>query len=612
VLIDFGLTKHVPRPMRIAFARLLISAAELDYAGLLMAINEMGLPVSIEDPADAMDTMRYLLRDAGSEAPASPKRRSSGGGGEGGSPVRDDGGDIDLTREVRASSSTHCAATGKRYPSLATPGSVLFLVRVISCLRGMAVTLDVQHSYLEAMRPYAKQALRDAFAADRAAARDGVTAPQHQQLSTFVAPRAAPSLAQDRVVAAMVGAVAAGETLGVQACVYHEGRLLLNCAAGELGVTDPRHVQLDSLFCAFSCGKTVCAALLHVLADKGLLSLDERVASFWPEYGCHGKEKTTVRMVLEHRSGLAHVLPELDQGMVRKMTDWRYMVDLLAASEPTEPVGEFRYHYLTYGWLIGGIAERVVARRGATSFYAVKGEAPATFAELVDEHIVLPLRLTGQMYVGLPDEKDARAAEHVVYQRLASVKAVQPGGGGEAEEGGGGDMFDRATGSGGAGGGSARMALDPRVFNDLVVRRACIPAANMHFTAHALATIYAALAADGSVGEARLLSARYASELQRALRVPASDDNPIPFGLRTFDLTATPGAFGFNGMANSVGLAHPGLGSLSVVVLVNQLTVYADAPKRVLGAVCEALGYELPDWGGLGFQEPGDEDDEAE
>ena len=113
------------------------------------------------------------------------------------------------------------------------------------------------------------------------------------------------------------------------------------------------------------------------------------------------------------------------------------------------------------------------------------------------------------------------------------------------------------------------------------------------------------------MGEARLLSARYASELQRALRVPASDDNPIPFGLRTFDLTATPGAFGFNGMANSVGLAHPGLGSLSVVVLVNQLTVYADAPKRVLGAVCEALGYELPDWGGLGFQEP-EEDEEAE
>ena len=94
--------------------------------------------------------------------------------------------------------------------------------------------------------------------------------------------------------------------------------------------------------------------------------------------------------------------------------------------------------------------------------------------------------------------------------------------------------------------------------------------------------------------------------------MPASDDNPIPFGLRTFDLTAAPGAFGFNGMANSVGLAHPGLGSLSVVVLVNQLTVYADAPKRVLGAVCAALGYELPDWGGLGFQEPGDEDDEAE
>ena len=65
-----------------------------------------------------------------------------------------------------------------------------------------------------------------------------------------------------------------------------------------------------------------------------------------------------MRMVLEHRSGLAHVLPPLDENVVKRMTDWRYMCDLLAASEPTEPPGEFRYHYLTYGWLVGGIAER--------------------------------------------------------------------------------------------------------------------------------------------------------------------------------------------------------------------------------------------------------------
>ena len=31
-----------------------------------------------------------------------------------------------------------------------------------------------------------------------------------------------------------------------------------------------------------------------------------------------------MRMVLEHRSGLAHVLPALDQDLVRRMTDWRH------------------------------------------------------------------------------------------------------------------------------------------------------------------------------------------------------------------------------------------------------------------------------------------------
>ena len=73
-------------------------------------------------------------------------------------------GPLDLTAPLPEEASlTHSEATGKRYPSQATPGSVLFLVRVVSCLRGIAVSLDVQHSYLEAMRPYAKQALRDAL-----------------------------------------------------------------------------------------------------------------------------------------------------------------------------------------------------------------------------------------------------------------------------------------------------------------------------------------------------------------------------------------------------------------------------------------------------------------
>lgn len=45
ILLDFGLTKKIDERIRLAFARMLFSAAKMDYAGLLQAFDEMGLKV---------------------------------------------------------------------------------------------------------------------------------------------------------------------------------------------------------------------------------------------------------------------------------------------------------------------------------------------------------------------------------------------------------------------------------------------------------------------------------------------------------------------------------------------------------------------------------------
>eukprot|EP00854_Cymbomonas_tetramitiformis_P005596 gene5596-6782_t len=65
VLIDFGLTKEIPEKQRLAFARLLIAAADYDMTGVLGAMREMGLEnVSLDHPEDAMDAVHYMFRDA--------------------------------------------------------------------------------------------------------------------------------------------------------------------------------------------------------------------------------------------------------------------------------------------------------------------------------------------------------------------------------------------------------------------------------------------------------------------------------------------------------------------------------------------------------------------
>ena len=213
-VLESLLIRHVIDTQRIAFARLLLSAADGDYAGLLLALKEMGLEVSIDDPEDAMSAMRYLLRGSAGEE-STPRRMGSR--------------DRDLSTSAAADpteSTTKQSAAGRRYPVNATPGSVLFLLRVVGCLRGMATTLQVEHSYLEAMRPYAVRALRAAL---RPAG--GTLLRQQQALEVYTAPAPVGPL-QVELQSLLEQLCADGLTLGMSVCVYHEGSLLANAWAG--------------------------------------------------------------------------------------------------------------------------------------------------------------------------------------------------------------------------------------------------------------------------------------------------------------------------------------------------------------------------------------------
>src|SRR5690349_17017019 len=50
----------------------------------------------------------------------------------------------------------------------------------------------------------------------------------------------------------------------------------------------------------FSAGKGVASTVLHRLADRGLLSYDEPIAQYWPEFGANGKSEITVRHDASH------------------------------------------------------------------------------------------------------------------------------------------------------------------------------------------------------------------------------------------------------------------------------------------------------------------------
>ena len=144
---------------------------------------------------------------------------------------------------------------------------------------------------------------------------------------------------------------------GAALCVYHRGECVVDTWGGVRNREgDPW--ERDTLALSYSTTKGVASTLLHILVDRGLVDYDAPVAEYWPEFAAAGKDSITVRQVMCHEAGLYDVRGMIDHA--RRMLDWAYMTEVLAAARPAhEPGATHGYHGLTYGWLVGEIVERV-------------------------------------------------------------------------------------------------------------------------------------------------------------------------------------------------------------------------------------------------------------
>ena len=105
----------------------------------------------------------------------------------------------------------------------------------------------------------------------------------------------------------------------------------------------------------FSATKGVASTVIHRLVDRGLIDYDAPVAEYWPEFGANGKAEITVRDVMHHRAGLAHL-----RGVRRRdLLDHLVMEERIAAAPVGRYFGKPAYHALTYGWLLSGLARAV-------------------------------------------------------------------------------------------------------------------------------------------------------------------------------------------------------------------------------------------------------------
>lgn len=147
---------------------------------------------------------------------------------------------------------------------------------------------------------------------------------------------------------------------GAALAIYANGRLALDIIAGYADTQRAMKVERDSLFPLFSGSKPLAAVALWQQIERGRLSLDTRVAEYWPEFAQHGKERVLVRHILSHRGGF----PSTPETLPQRNWGNPAVVNRVLESIPLEyqPGTVSSYHFLTQHWVIAELIRLVDGR----------------------------------------------------------------------------------------------------------------------------------------------------------------------------------------------------------------------------------------------------------
>ncbi|MGW4633698.1 serine hydrolase domain-containing protein [Nocardia sp. NPDC004415] len=173
--------------------------------------------------------------------------------------------------------------------------------------------------------------------------------------------------------------------IGAAVAVYAGDQPLVDLWAGHRDRAREVAWERDTLVPVFSSSKGMSAFTLAVAVSRGLLDYEAPVATYWPEFGAHGKERITVRQLIDHQAGLSG----LDRVVkLNELADRDALARILAAQKPAwAPGTRHGYHALTLGLYQGELLRRVdPAGRSLGRFFA---------EEIAD-------KVEADLFIGLP------------------------------------------------------------------------------------------------------------------------------------------------------------------------------------------------------------------
>jgi CubicO group peptidase (beta-lactamase class C family) len=359
------------------------------------------------------------------------------------------------------------------------------------------------------------------------------------------------------------GAAQANDPGGAQLCIYRHGEKVVDLWAGRDPANDRPYGE-DTLTVIMSCTKGATAAVVHRLAERGLIDYEARVADYWPAFAAGGKKDARIWHLMSHSVGLPGVEPESGVGFRDMLYLEKHLPALEAMAPVWEPGASCHYHPITYGSLLDGLVRRVSGK---------------SVSQVFGEEIAGPLGL--EFWIGLPADKEPRVAPHFSPTPGLSAEQIEA-----LLASMGIDVTTRLT----------RVVLHSfqqtnqliEEMNNRESRAAQLPAGNGVTNAASLARMYAAMI--GEVDGIRLLAPETvdnARTLRTGSMSPAGDLGKLQLGLPLqyglgFQLPAEEaamlgqGSFGHDGAGGRMGFAHPESGIAAAFV--------ANTMHNVMGA----------------------------
>ncbi|HEX6859241.1 MAG TPA: serine hydrolase domain-containing protein [Caulobacteraceae bacterium] len=188
------------------------------------------------------------------------------------------------------------------------------------------------------------------------------------------------------------GNLARGDDLGASFCATLEGETVVDLWGGHADAEKTRAWERDTIVNVYSTTKTMTALTALLVADRGELDFDQRVAHYWPEFAAAGKDDVKVSHLMSHSAGLSGWREKISK---EDLYDWEKATSLLAAQAPFwEPGTAPGYHAVTQGYLVGEVIRRITGKTVGTVFR---------------EEIAGPLN--ADFHIGLPASEDHRVAD---------------------------------------------------------------------------------------------------------------------------------------------------------------------------------------------------------